>query len=67
MPTTTKAVLVVAMLAASTSAALAEVRHPDRVLSGPSSSFREVRPGFWAGPYQCVTNDDRGARDCSSF
>jgi hypothetical protein len=26
----------------------------------------EVRPGLWVGSYQCVTDLDRGGRDCSS-
>ena len=69
----TKTVLFLAMLVASSSASLADVhyvRHPKRVQAGaavdPSDSFREVRPGIWAGPYQCITDLDRGGRDCSS-
>jgi hypothetical protein len=26
----------------------------------------EVRPGLWVGSYQCITDLDRGGRDCSS-
>ena len=62
----TKTVLVLAMLVASTSASLANVhyaRDPDGVQAG---AFHEVEAGVWAGPYQCITDLDRGGRDCSS-
>jgi hypothetical protein len=66
----TKAVLFLAMLVTSTSAGLADVRHSERVQARAavdrSNSFREVRPGLWAGPYQCITDLDQGGRDCSS-
>jgi len=26
----------------------------------------EVRPGLWVGSYQCITDLERGGRDCSS-
>jgi methionine-rich copper-binding protein CopC len=66
----TKTVLFLAMLVASTSASLANahVRHPEPVQAGAAvdASVREVRLGVWAGPYQCITDLDRGGRDCSS-
>jgi hypothetical protein len=70
----TKTVLFLAMLIASTSTGLAavhhDVRHPElihaRAAVGPSDRVREVGPGVWAGPYQCITDLDRGGRDCSS-
>jgi hypothetical protein len=49
----------------------AHVRHA-RVSAGiPVSSTAparmiEVRPGLWVGSYQCITDLDRGGRDCSS-
>jgi hypothetical protein len=71
-----KTAVVLALLVASTSAGLAHVRHAPRhghwVGAGASaSSFAparmiEVRPGLWVGSYQCVTDLDRGGRDCSS-
>ena len=63
MPNKIRAVLFLAMLVTSTSAGLAYV--PARAPVDPSNSFREIRPGFWVGPYQCI-DVDRGPRDCSS-
>jgi len=46
--------------------------HPARSLAGDlSPSFApprmiEVRPGLWVGSYQCITDLERGGRDCSS-
>jgi hypothetical protein len=65
---------VAALVVASTTAALAHGRHARhaRPNAGASaSSFAparmiEVRPGLWVGSYQCVTDLDRGGRDCSS-
>jgi hypothetical protein len=70
----TKVSLSLAMLVASTSAGLGyvhqDVRRPESVQAraavAPANPFRELQPGFWVGPYQCVTNLDRGGRDCSS-
>jgi hypothetical protein len=70
----TKVILSLAMLVASTSAGLGYVHHdvprPEsvhaRAAVDPANPFREVQPGFWVGPYQCVTNLERGGRDCSS-
>ena len=70
MLTKTKAILCLAMLVTSTSAGLADVRHSERVQARAavdrSNSFREVRPGFWVGPYQCFTDLEQNGRDCSS-
>jgi hypothetical protein len=66
--------IVAALLVAST-AVQANVRHgrrharPYAGLSMPSTAparMIEVRPGLWVGSYQCVTDLDRGGRDCSS-
>ena len=60
-------------VAAATNPAFARVHHQNvRGLSGdPASSFAparmiEVRPGLWVGSYQCITDLERGGRDCSS-
>ena len=75
MITKTKTAVVLALLVASTSAALAHGRHAPRyahrVDVGAARSFAparmiEVRPGLWVGSYQCVTDLERGGRDCSS-
>ena len=66
--------VVLALLVASTSAGLAHAHHASRhgrVFAAAASSFAparmiEVRPGLWVGSYQCVTDLDRGGRDCSS-
>ena len=71
----TMATLVAALLVASASAALGHVRHAPRhagpFAGAPAPSTAparmiEVRPGLWVGSYQCVTDLDRGGRDCSS-
>ena len=71
-----KTAVVLALLVTSTSAALAHVRHAPRHgrwvgARASASSFAparmiEVRPGLWVGSYQCITDLDRGGRDCSS-
>jgi hypothetical protein len=70
----TTSAVVAALLVAST-ATLAHARHAPR-LARPSAGLPmssaaparmiEVRPGLWVGSYQCVTDLDRGGRDCSS-
>ena len=71
----TTVAVVTALLVASTAAAPAHVRHASRHARShagvPVSSFAparmiEVRPGLWVGSYQCITDLDRGGRDCSS-
>jgi hypothetical protein len=42
--------------------ASASVRTP----STAPARMIEVRPGLWVGSYQCITDLDRGGRDCSS-
>ena len=67
--------VVAALLVASIAAAPAHVRHGPRHArphaGAAASSFAparmiEVRPGLWVGSYQCVTDLERGGRDCSS-
>jgi 2-phosphoglycerate kinase len=64
-----------ALLVISTVAASAQARHAQRHAWSragiATSSFArarmiEVRPGLWVGSYQCITDLDRGGRDCSS-
>lgn len=71
----TTAGVVAALLIVSTVAAPAHVRHGQRharpYVDAAESSFAparmiEVRPGLWVGSYQCVTDLERGGRDCSS-
>jgi hypothetical protein len=72
----TKTVIVLVILFASTSTGLAKghhaIRHSHRVYAQvPAGAFEpprmiEVRPGLWMGSYQCITDLDRGGRDCSS-
>ena len=71
----TVAAVVAALLAASATAAPAHTRHALRharhYAGAPMRSFEparmiEVRPGLWVGSYQCITDLDRGGRDCSS-
>jgi hypothetical protein len=71
----TTVAVVAALLVASTAAAPARVRHaarharPYAGLPMPSTAparMIEVRPGLWVGSYQCITDLDRGGRDCSS-
>lgn len=66
---------VLALLIASTTATVAQVRHAPQharayagvaVPSGAPARMIEVRPGLWVGSYQCITDLDRGGRDCSS-
>jgi hypothetical protein len=52
-------------------AATAHVRHVRRSAGVPAPSTAparmiQVRPGLWVGSYQCITDLDRGGRDCSS-
>ena len=37
-----------------------------RDASSEPARMIEVRPGLWVGSYQCVTDLERGGRDCSS-
>ena len=70
----TRTAIAIALLLASTSAGLAHAahaRHARPHASAPSQSFAparmiEVRPGLWVGSYQCITDLDRGGRNCSS-
>ena len=70
----TRTALAIGLLVASTSTGLAHVRHvrharPLASAPAPSSAparMIEVRPGLWVGSYQCITDLDRGGRDCSS-
>jgi hypothetical protein len=71
----TTVVVVAALLVASTAATPARIRHAPRHarpyagLPMPSTAparMIEVRPGLWVGSYQCITDLDRGGRDCSS-
>ena len=70
-----KTAVVLALLVASTSAALAHVRqapHHAGPFAGAAARSTaparmiEMRPGLWVGSYQCITDLDRGGRDCSS-
>ena len=62
--------IVAALLVASGAAAPAQVRHARHagvpVSSAAGARMIEVRPGLWVGSYQCITDLDRGGRDCSS-
>jgi hypothetical protein len=69
------AAVVAAMLVASTAVAPAQVRHgrhharPHTSAQMPGTASArtiEIRPGLWVGSYQCVTDVDRGGRDCSA-
>ena len=71
----TASAVVAALLVVSTTTALAHVRHAPRLArlsagmpmsSAAPARMIEVRPGLWVGSYQCVTDLDRGGRDCSS-
>lgn len=49
----------------------AYVHHALRSAAVPAPSTAparmvQVRPGLWVGSYQCITDLDRGGRDCSS-
>ena len=67
----TTVAVVTAMLMASIAIAPAQVRHarPHAGVPAPSTGAArmiEVRPGLWVGSYQCITDLDRGGRDCSA-
>jgi len=71
----TAVTIVVSLLVASTTVTMAHVRHATRharpyagmpLPSSAPARMIEVRPGLWVGSYQCVTDLDRGGRDCSS-
>jgi hypothetical protein len=69
-------IVIFVLLFASAAAGLAHPPHGPRhshrayagVAAGSSGPARmiEVRPGLWVGSYQCITDLDRGGRDCSS-
>jgi hypothetical protein len=70
----TKLTLILTILVGSSASGLADVRHarhshrtyaPVTFHAEPARMI-EVRPGLWVGSYQCVTNLERGGRDCSS-
>ena len=75
MSNKTKAAILLAVFVGSSSTALAAghfARHLHRVYAG-ASAYRiepprmiEVRPGLWVGSYQCITDLERGGRDCST-
>jgi hypothetical protein len=51
--------------------ASAHHHHAPALAGDPAPSFApprmiEVRPGLWVGSYQCITDLERGGRDCSS-
>jgi hypothetical protein len=62
--------LLVASMASPTDARVG--RQPRRAVANGSAFVSaparmiEVRPGLWVRSYQCVTDLDRGGRDCSS-
>jgi hypothetical protein len=68
--------LILTMLVAASATGPADARHVARhsrgayaaAAFGASEPARmiEVRPGLWVGSYQCITDLDRGGRDCSS-
>jgi hypothetical protein len=68
--------LVLTILVGSSATGLADVRHAARhahrgyarivVHAAEPARIIEVRPGLWVGSYQCVTDLERGGRDCSS-
>ena len=71
----TMAGLMAVLVVASAVTADARTRHAPRharpFAGMPQSSSAparmiEVRPGLWVGSYQCVTDLERGGRDCSS-
>ena len=72
----TKAALILAILVASCAITPADARHVTRhahrghaLATGfavEPARMIQVRPGLWVGSYQCVTDLDRGGRDCSS-
>jgi hypothetical protein len=71
----TKLALSLAILVASGATAPADARHarhwhgahaPAAIHATEPARMIEVRPGLWVGSYQCVTDLERGGRDCSS-
>ena len=70
----TKRVLLLAVALWSSSTALAfadrAARHSNRAseVIGRSVPARmvQIRPGHWVGSYQCITDLERGGRDCSA-
>jgi hypothetical protein len=72
----TRVTFILAMLVGSSTTVPADVRHPTRHphrihAKAPAHTVEparmiEVRPGLWMGSYQCVTDLERGGRDCSS-
>ena len=71
MTKTIAAICVGLILAAAAGPALARKHHHPPYAGVPVSSnaparMIEVRPGLWVGSYQCITDLERGGRDCSS-
>ena len=72
----TKTALILAILVASCAIAPADARHVTRSahrgyalatgFAAEPARMIQVRPGLWVGSYQCVTDLERGGRDCSS-
>jgi hypothetical protein len=68
--------LILAILVAASATAPADARHaarhwhgtyaPAAIHAAEPARMIEVRPGLWVGSYQCVTDLERGGRDCSS-
>jgi hypothetical protein len=62
----TKTKIVVASILILGSASVANAEDPEVDVYHLANPSRQIQPGFWVGPYQCVTNLERGGRDCSS-
>jgi hypothetical protein len=72
----TTAAFILAILAASCAITSANARHVTRHshrgyaraagFAAEPARMIQVRPGLWVGSYQCVTDLERGGRDCSS-
>jgi hypothetical protein len=72
----TKSALILAILVASCAITPADARHVTRhahrghalaaEFAVQPARMIQVRPGLWVGSYQCVTDLERGGRDCSS-
>ncbi len=63
------AVCVGLTLTAATGPAFARAHQYQYAQPAPESApprMIEVRPGLWVGSYQCITDLERGGRDCSS-
>jgi hypothetical protein len=64
--------ILVAATATGSADARHAARHPHRTYApvafhgAEPARMIEVRPGLWVGSYQCITNLERGGRDCSS-